>query len=219
MASARALKTLLEDVADLSKTEAGQMTLAPTDEELGSFLAQQHRQWRTLGEEKLLSVSLDIAEDLPRRLRFDPVRLGQCVSNLVGNAIKFTERGSVTITASRYDHPDGVGLRIEVADTGIGMSADKIEKLFVPFVHRESTFSRRFGGTGLGLVLTQKLAELMGGELTVASEPGKGSVLTLTIVAGAVKDPGSHNVASSGRCRARGSGSAGVRQENARAAG
>ena len=119
-------------------------------------------------------MTLEIAEDLPRHLRFDPVRLGQCVSTLLGNAVKFTERGGVAISASPYDRAGGVGVRIEVSDTGIGMGADKVDKLFVPFVHTESAFSRRFGGTGLSIVLAQKLARLMGGDLSVASESRQG---------------------------------------------
>jgi signal transduction histidine kinase/CheY-like chemotaxis protein len=188
LASARALKTFFDDVTDLSKVEAGQMTLAPADEDVEQLLAHQLRLWRPLAEEKSLALSVDIAPDLPRHLRVDPVRLGQCVSNLVDNAIKFTESGGVAIGVSRYDHAGGVGVRIEVSDTGIGMSAEKVEKLFVPFVHVESAFSQRFGGTGLGIVLTRKLARLMGGDLTVTSQPGKGSVFSLKFVAGMVLD-------------------------------
>lgn len=188
VASARSLKMLIDDVTDLSKIEAGQMTLAPTDEELEQLLARQLRLWRPLADEKFLTLSLEIAEDLPRHLCFDPVRLGQCVSALLGNAVKFTERGGVAIRASRYDDADGVRVRVEVSDTGIGLSADKLDKLFVPFAHTESAFSRRFGGTGLSIVLAQKLARLMGGDLTVASELGKGSAFTLTIVADTVRD-------------------------------
>ncbi len=186
--SARSLKMLIDDVTDLAKIEAGQMTLVQTDEDLEQLLAQQLRLWRPLAEEKFLTLSLEVGEDLPRHLRFDPVRLGQCVSTLLGNAVKFTERGGVAIRASRYDHAHGVGVRIEVSDTGIGMSADKVDKLFMPFVHTESAFSRRFGGTGLSIVLAQKLARLMGGDLSVASESGKGSALTLTMVAETVRD-------------------------------
>jgi signal transduction histidine kinase/CheY-like chemotaxis protein len=186
--SARALKRLFDDVIDLSRIEAGQMTLAPTSEDLEHMLAQQLRLWRPLAEEKSLALSLEIAEDLPSQLSFDPVRLGQCVSNLLGNAVKFTEKGSVEVKASRYDHEGGLGLRIDISDTGMGMSADKVNKLFVPFMHTESAFSRRFGGTGLGIVLTQKLARLMGGDLTVASSPREGSVFTLTILANAMQE-------------------------------
>ena len=186
--SARSLKTLLDDVTDLSKIDAGQMMLMPADEDLEHLLAQQLRLWRPLAEEKFLTLSLTVADDLRGQLRLDPVRVAQCVSNLVGNAVKFTERGSIAISASRYDCAGGVGVRIEVCDTGIGMSAATVDKLFTPFMHVESAFSRRFGGTGLGLVLTQKLARLMGGDLAVTSELGKGSVLALTIVAGAVRD-------------------------------
>ena len=179
---------LIDDVTDLSKIEAGQMVLAPTDENLEHLVAQQLRLWRPLAEEKFLTMSLDIADDLPRHLRFDPVRLGQCVSNLLGNAVKFTEKGGIAVSVSRFEQPGGVGVRIKVSDTGIGMSADKVDRLFVLFMHTESAFSRRFGGTGLGVVLTQKLARLMGGDLTVTSAPGKGSTLTLTIVAEKVRE-------------------------------
>jgi signal transduction histidine kinase/CheY-like chemotaxis protein len=201
IASARSLRTLFDNVTDLAKIEAGQMTLAPVDEDLGNLLAQLQRLWRPLAKEKLLTFSLEIADDLPRRLRFDPVRLGQCVSNLLGNAVKFAETGGVAIRASRYDHEGGVGVSIEVSDTGIGMSAETVDKLFVPFVHGESAFSRHFGGTGLGVVLTQKLARLMGGDLTVTSDLGKGSVLTLTVVASVVADQAAPTVNAADQAR------------------
>lgn len=184
VAAARSLKALMDDVTDLSKIEAGQMTLAPVDEDLRQVLTRQLRLWRPLAEEKFLTLALEVAPDLPRQLRFDPVRLGQCLSNLLGNAVKFTETGGVTVKASQYDHDGGVGVRIEVSDTGIGMSVQKLDRLFVPFLHRSSAFSQRFGGTGLGVVLTRKLARLMGGDLTATSESGKGSVFELTMAAG-----------------------------------
>ena len=188
--AARSLKTLLDDVIDLFNVGAGQMMLTPTNEDLGEMLAQQLKIWRPLAEDKFLTVNLELSENLPAQLCFDAVRLAQCVSNLLGNAVEFTERGGVTIKASCDELTDGVCVRIEIADTGVGMSADKLDKLFVPFVDTESAFSRRFGGMGLGVVLAQNLARRMGGDVTVTSEPGKGSVFTLTIVAKAVREQG-----------------------------
>jgi signal transduction histidine kinase/CheY-like chemotaxis protein len=181
LSAAGSLKTLIDDVTDLTKVEAGQITLTPADEDVEDLLAGQMRLWRPLAEEKLLGLSLEIADDLPRRLRFDPVRLGQCVSNLIGNAIKFTEKGSVTVKASLNTH--GAGLRIEVSDTGVGMTPQQLRKLFIPFAHIDNASSSRFGGAGLGVVLTCKLAQLMGGDLTVTTTRGQGSVFALTVAA------------------------------------
>lgn len=183
LSAAASLKTLIDAVTDLTKIEAGQISLTLADENVEDLLAAQMRLWRPLAEEKFLSLSIEIADDLPRRLRVDHVHLGQCVSNLISNAIKFTERGGVTVTASFDDKSTGPGLRIEVSDTGVGMTADQLRKLFIPFAHIDSSSSRRFSSAGLGVVLTQKLAQLMGGDLTVVSTRGKGSVFALTITA------------------------------------
>jgi signal transduction histidine kinase/FixJ family two-component response regulator len=190
--SARSIKGLLDDVQDLAKIEAGQMQLAKSEEDLRHFLTRQQWRWRPLAEEKFLSFTLEVADDLPERLGFDAVRLGQCLSNVIANAIKFTDRGGVHIAAARYPHPSGIGVSITISDTGIGMSEEALANIFKPFSHAESAFSRRFGGRGLGVVMTQKLAQLMGGNLTAESVTGKGAVFTLTFLADPPQDEQSY---------------------------
>src|SRR5690606_23821013 len=114
-------------------------------------------------------------------LRFDPVRVRQCVSNLVSNAIKFTEKGSVSLSVTVEPLGGGAfNVNIRIRDTGIGMSADTVRKLFAPFTQADSSTSRRFGGTGLGLSISRKLAQLMNGDISVESEEGQGSVFILS---------------------------------------
>ncbi len=181
--SGKSLKALLDDVLDLSKIEAGRMELAPADKDFHHILRRQHRLWLPRAEEKGIALTLAIDDSVPIFLRFDPVRLGQCISNIVSNAIKFTERGEVTISASGRPVPQGASITLAIRDTGIGMSQATADRLFAPFMQADSTISRRFGGTGLGLVITQRLARLMGGDVTVASQEGAGSTFTLSFIA------------------------------------
>jgi signal transduction histidine kinase/DNA-binding NarL/FixJ family response regulator len=181
--SGKSLKALLDDVLDLSKIEAGRMELAPADKDFHHILRRQHRLWLPRAEEKGIGLTVAIDDSVPIFLRFDPVRLGQCISNIVSNAIKFTERGEVTISASGRPVPQGASITLAIRDTGIGMSQATADRLFAPFMQADSTISRRFGGTGLGLVITQRLARLMGGDVTVASQEGTGSTFTLSFVA------------------------------------
>lgn len=181
--SAKMLKALLDDVLDLSKIEAGRMELAPVDQDFRQVLQRQHWLWRPRAEEKGIGLRLEVDDNVPAHLRFDPTRVGQCISNLVSNAIKFTKKGEVVIHVSAVEKACGVGVAIAVADTGIGMESDTVERLFTPFTQADGSISRRFGGTGLGLVITRKLARVMGGDVRVRSDPGKGSVFTLTLIA------------------------------------
>jgi len=180
--SAKMLKALLDDVLDFSKIEAGRMDLTPVDQDLRQILRRQHWLWRPRAEEKGIDLRLEVDETLPAVLRFDPTRVGQCISNLVSNAIKFTRRGEVVIRVSSHPRPCGIGISIAVADTGIGMTAETASRLFAPFSQADGSISRRFGGTGLGLAITRKLARAMDGDVQVESEPDKGSVFTVTIV-------------------------------------
>jgi signal transduction histidine kinase/FixJ family two-component response regulator len=187
--SAKMLKELLDDVLDFSKIEAGRMDVAPVDHDLRKVLHRQHWLWRPRAEEKGIALRLEIDDALPSRLRFDPNRVGQCISNLVSNAIKFTPRGEVAIHASAFPSPAGIGVAITVSDTGIGMTEETIDHLFAPFTQADSSISRRFGGTGLGLAITRKLARAMGGDVEVESEPDKGSVFKLTMIAQPAENP------------------------------
>ncbi len=181
--SGKALKALLDDVLDLSKIEAGRMELSPVDTDLRHVMRRRRRAWQLRAEEKAIALRLEVEESVPSFLRFDPARLGQCVSNLVSNAIKFTAQGEVAIRVSAEPLPGATRISIAVSDTGIGMTPATMDGLFTPFIQGDSSISRRFGGTGLGLAITRKLAQLMGGDVTVASEPGKGSTVTVTLLA------------------------------------
>jgi CheY-like chemotaxis protein/HPt (histidine-containing phosphotransfer) domain-containing protein len=134
--------------------------------------------------EKGLTLDIDFTTHLPKTLIGDPARLRQIITNLVGNALKFTSSGGVIVRPQLVNGPDGAHIVIEVEDTGIGIPADKLETVFQPFTQAESSTSRRFGGTGLGLTISRQFAVAMGGNLAVTSMPGKGSVFTLTL------DPG-----------------------------
>ena len=179
--SGKTLMAILNDVLDLSKIEAGKFDISPIDNDLGHLLRRLEKLWAPRATEKGLTLKLEIDPAAEMFLRFDPVRVRQCVSNLVSNAIKFTEKGSICVSASVVPLGDGSfeGC-IRVADTGMGMSEETVEKLFTPFTQADASTSRRFGGTGLGLSISRKLAELMEGGIFVESEEGKGSTFTLS---------------------------------------
>ena len=180
--SAVALLGILNDILDFSKVEAGRIDLEQVDfrlervfDSLGTVIALK-------ADEKGLDLLFDVAPDTPDVIVGDPLRLGQILTNLAGNAVKFTDRGEVIVSCrpvARDD--DGVTLEFGVRDSGIGMSAEQIGELFQPFRQGDSTISRRFGGTGLGLAISKRLADLMHGTLAVRSQPGEGSHFTLTV--------------------------------------
>ncbi len=179
--SGKTLMAILNDVLDLSKIEAGRFDISPIDNDLSHLLRRLEKLWAPRAMEKGLKLRLDIDPGMLSFLRFDPVRVRQCVSNLVSNAIKFTEKGSVTVSVTAPVTVDGeFDVRIAVSDTGMGMSPATLEKLFTPFTQADSSTSRRFGGTGLGLSISRKLAQLMDGDIAVESEEGKGSTFTLS---------------------------------------
>ena len=186
--SGKSLKALLDDILDLSKIEAGRMELAPVDKDFHQVLRRQLRLWMPRAEEKGIVLTLAIDKDVPIFLRFDAERLGQCIANIVSNAIKFTERGEVAISTSSLPLPGGTAITLKIRDTGMGMSPATSDRLFAPFTQADSTISRRFGGTGLGLVITRRLARLMDGDLTVESQEGVGSTFTLKFAAQPVSE-------------------------------
>jgi signal transduction histidine kinase/FixJ family two-component response regulator len=178
------LMAILNDVLDLSKIEAGKLDISPTDISLQQTLHQVHKLFMTVAREK--GVSLSLSGDVPAglRLRYDPVRVRQCVSNLVSNAVKFTREGGVDINTTVTAAEGGrTRVAIAVTDSGIGMDQAALGRLFEAFTQADASTTRQFGGTGLGLAISRRLARLMGGDIVVRSTPKRGSVFTLTFLA------------------------------------
>jgi two-component system sensor histidine kinase/response regulator len=184
--SGEALLHIINDILDFSKIEAGKLTLEQIDFDLRAVLAEIVRPLAVRADQQRLELLVRVRPDVPDRLRGDPLRLRQILTNLLGNAIKFTEYGQVTLTVSR---PPGIAagsaaagqLSFEVADTGIGIPADKQGVIFGAFSQADGTVTRRYGGTGLGLAISARLIGLMGGQLSVRSEPGHGSAFTVQL--------------------------------------
>ena len=183
--SGRTLLSLVDDVLDLSKIEAGKLDVVPTDGDLRHTMKRVVRLFEPKAKEKNIALQLHIADPLESALSFDPVRVRQCISNLVSNAIKFTEYGTVRAIVSTSQEADKYRVRIDVSDTGIGISPEEMGRLFAEFSQADASTTRRFGGTGLGLAITRRLAQMMGGDVSVESVPGQGSTFTLTFLADA----------------------------------
>jgi len=182
--SGRTLMTVVNDVLDLSKITAGKMELAPVEVDLAQQLRAAVDLFRPRAQEKGLHIDLVIDIDMPRRLRLDPVRVRQCFNNLLSNAIKFTSQGQVTVAARMTRrHGEPPVLEIDVVDTGEGMDAGQVSRLFSEFSQVDESSTRRFAGTGLGLAISRRLARVLGGDITVTSSPGKGSAFRLTVKA------------------------------------
>jgi len=179
--SAQSLLHILNDILDLSKIEAGVMRLEATAFDLWHLTAQVLHLVDIPAEEKSLLLAIDYDPELGRHFRGDPLRLTQVLTNLLANGVKFTEAGEVRLVI-RPAHPGGI--RFEVRDTGIGMTAAEIAGLFHPFAQADGSITRRYGGTGLGLAISQHLVGLMGGDpIEVDSTPGQGSCFRFTIPA------------------------------------
>jgi PAS domain S-box-containing protein len=182
----KALLQLIGDILDLSRLEAAKLTLAKTDCLVRQIVDDTLSTVRIRAQKKRLSLEVDYRQPLPERIYTDPVRLRQVLGNLLGNAVKFTERGGVRMAVRCLgDTGDGRRLQFAVSDSGVGIPAEKMGQLFQPFTQLDGSATRRHGGTGLGLAISQRLAELLGGRLEVASQWGQGSTFTLTIDAGA----------------------------------
>ncbi|CAN5372281.1 hypothetical protein BH10PSE1_BH10PSE1_29170 [soil metagenome] len=180
------MKALLDNLLDHSKLDAGRMTVDAEDFNLRSMLAQTMRLWTGPVRAKGLSFRIEGAHEIPAMVRGDAMRLRQILNNLVSNALKFTDAGSVTLRLKAWaEEPAGHAILIEVADTGPGMTAEQMGRLFNAFDHTADGVSVRHGGTGLGLAISRDLAHLMGGRLTARSEPGEGACFTLSLVMGA----------------------------------
>jgi len=170
--SGEALLDILNDILDFSKIEAGKLTITPAPTDVREVVEDVASVLRPRVSAKNLALSLEIDESVPRHVLTDPMRLRQIVFNLAGNAVKFTDRGSIVIRAA-FDAP--TDLRIEVEDTGIGIDPTRIEMLFELFTQADSSDARRFSGTGLGLSISKRLVHMMGGEIGARGDPGAGS--------------------------------------------
>ncbi|HET7649983.1 MAG TPA: PAS domain S-box protein [Gammaproteobacteria bacterium] len=185
--SARHLLELINDVLDISKIEAGQVAISPEDFNLAPSLERVVASVRPMAAKKGLELGLVVAPAL-NEMRSDRRKVEQIILNLVNNAIKFTDRGSVTVTAEKFEAYEAAGqatpvaaVRVIVSDTGIGIKSEDMGKLFEPFRQLDSSLMRKYEGTGLGLAICRRLAEMLGGEITVHSEYGKGSQFIVTL--------------------------------------
>src|SRR3954462_742553 len=188
-ASGGDLLSLINEILDLSKVEAGKMQIEPRDialDDLQDFIV---RNFRPVADQKNLALTVDIAENVPTHIRTDPQRLQQVLKNLLANAFKFTEEGTVSVRVeaiqdrSRFEAPTllstGTVIAFHVQDTGIGIPHNKQKIIFEAFQQADGTTSRKYGGTGLGLSISREITRLLGGEIHVESAPGEGSTFTL----------------------------------------
>ena len=172
---------VINDILDFSKIESGRLTIESVDFELEKVLASVTDFIAEKAAAKNLELLVDVEAHLPNNLRGDALRLGQVLINYASNALKFTERGSIVIRVRRVEEgQQDLLLRFEVEDTGIGLSPDQIRNLFQSFSQADASTTRKYGGTGLGLAISKRLAELMGGDVGVDSEPGRGSTFFFT---------------------------------------
>jgi signal transduction histidine kinase len=174
---------LINQVLDLSKIEAGKLELNPQTVELAPLIDEVVGTARQLAQQNKNRLVVQAQENLGT-LTVDPMRLRQILLNLLSNACKFTKDGEVKLRASRVSNGCH-WVELSIFDTDIGMTPEQQARLFEEFTQADATTARRFGGTGLGLAITRKLARMMGGDVTVTSEPSKGSVFTVRLPAGA----------------------------------
>ncbi|NEX92027.1 ATP-binding protein [Caulobacter sp. 17J65-9] len=180
--SGDSLLALLNDILDLTKIEADRMQLEAIEIELPELVERLGAAWTARAREKGVDYVVDLDPMAPVAVIGDPNRLSQIVHNLLSNAVKFTDKGAVRLKLSSERLEGGrARLSFAVSDTGPGIAQEDVERLFQPFTQLDASSTRRFGGTGLGLTISRKLAEMMGGELTLESTPGQGSTFVLTI--------------------------------------
>ncbi|THD64617.1 ATP-binding protein [Phenylobacterium sp.] len=176
------LLSILNDILDVSKIDAGRLDILPAAEDLSQFLERLVGFWGPRADEKGVALVLEVAPNAPAFALFDALRLRQVLFNLVGNALKFTDKGSVTVAADASPNGEGaVLLHLAVRDTGIGIAADNLPQLFTRFTQADESEMRKFGGTGLGLAIAKQLVELMGGRIWAESTLGQGSVFHIKL--------------------------------------
>ena len=180
--SGQSLLAILNDILDLSKIEAGRMEMSFVEADIRHKLARVCKLYQPIAEDKGIKLRLVVDPSVPSLLMLDTVRVRQCVGNLISNAVKFADKGDilVVVTAQARSN-DTTRITIHVSDNGCGIPQDKVAQIFESFVQADGSTTRKYGGSGLGLPISRKLARMMGGDITVASEPGKGSIFTLTL--------------------------------------
>ncbi|RKY08419.1 MAG: hypothetical protein DRP66_04545 [Planctomycetota bacterium] len=179
--SGQDLLRLIDDILDFSRIESGRLEMESATCSLGQLLEETESLMRPLAAEKGLEFAVNQCNQLPAQIRTDSTRLRQCLTNLIGNAIKFTGTGHVYLNVSLEDRDNRQYIRFDVEDTGIGIPPEKHEKIFESFTQADGSLSREYGGTGLGLAITKRLAELLGGDVSLSSCEGAGSVFSLVI--------------------------------------
>jgi signal transduction histidine kinase/DNA-binding response OmpR family regulator len=180
--SADNLLVIINDILDLSKIEAGKIVIEQTDFSLREVMQSMKDMLMLRAEEKGIDFRVEVAPDIPQRLKGDPTRINQILINLSGNALKFTERGFVEVSAFVYKKEGHkLWVQFDVRDTGIGISPEYVDKIFDSFTQAGSDVARKFGGTGLGLTISKQLVSLMDGDISVKSELGKGTTFTMII--------------------------------------
>ncbi len=178
----QSLLTIINDLLDFSKIEAGKLELEQVDFDIAQLLGETAALFANNADAKGITIEVDLPDDTPPWLNCDATRLRQILLNLVSNAIKFTDQGGVTICVRYQELGRSAGrLHLEVTDTGIGIAPDKQADLFEPFTQADSSTTRKYGGTGLGLSITKHLVELMGGQISLDSQPGGGTTFRLNI--------------------------------------
>ncbi|MBT3260198.1 MAG: hypothetical protein HN366_27630, partial [Deltaproteobacteria bacterium] len=194
--SSNTLLGIINDVLDFSKIEAGKLDMEEVAFQLEDVLDNLSNLISLKAEEKGLEFLFDVERRTPNYLMGDPLRLGQVLINLVNNAVKFTDRGKIIVVLQVLEKDENrVTLQFSVQDTGIGLSREQRERLFQPFTQAESGTTRKYGGTGLGLSISKRLVTMMGGNIRVESEPGRGSTFIFTVKFGvqsrkSSQDPG-----------------------------
>lgn len=180
--SSHTMLVLLNDILDMSRIEAGRLDINPVVENVRERIGWLKRTYTPIARKKGLTLEVVFDPQLPEFLAFDTIRVRQCIDNLVFNALKFTSKGGVTIAvmAGGMSRDGRITLTVHVCDTGIGIAPEQRERVFSSFEQADGSTSQRFGGSGLGLAISRKLARLMGGDITCTSEPGEGSVFSLS---------------------------------------
>jgi signal transduction histidine kinase len=176
------LMSLLNNVLDLSRAETGRVVLEDICFDLRRLVRQRAELITEQARQGGTAITWSVDNDVPQQVRGDPSRLGQVLMNLLGNAVKFTQRGRIDLRV--HAHEGAGGLLFSVSDTGIGIPADRIDAVFEPFMQADASTTRKYGGSGLGLAICRRLVELMGGRIWVESEVGTGSTFHFTVLLG-----------------------------------